>query len=318
MPTGVPYPAESPGTLRPPAEWSADSRASLAFGYELSVTPLQLAMFYAAIANGGELLAPALVHEIRRPDGAVLYHQRRRVVRRVMPAAVADTVRAMLTGAVEGGTALAAGLTTFDLAGKTGTARRATRGRYAPDAYTASFVGLFPARATRYVILVKLDDPQGDYFGGKTAAPITRTILQAAIAAGNAALDRTVLAAGDRPGTREGDHPGDRPVDHPVEPSSSATQAADGAPVTRSPVTGDTTATPVTVPLPLAPARADRVADARPVPSVAGLPLRDAVRTLHRAGFRVVLTDGSVPGATDPIAGASLRPGAIVRLAATP
>jgi len=322
MPTGVPYPAESPGMLRPPGEWSADSRASLAFGYELSVTPLQLAMVYAAIANGGELLRPALVHEVRRPDGTVIYHQRRGVVRRLMEPAVADSVRAMLTGAVEGGTALAAGLSTFDLAGKTGTARRAAHGRYAADAYTASFVGLFPARATRYVIVVKLDDPQGEHFGGRTAAPITRTILQAAIAAGNAALDRTVLAAGDRRGARA--------TDHPADPASGATgdQTAERAPaetlasaVASSPGTAsavDSTPAPVTVRLPLAPATADRAADPRPVPSIAGLPLRDAVRTLHRAGFRVVLTDASAAGVTEPAAGTSLRPGAIVRLAAAP
>ena len=78
--TGVPFPSEAAGTLRPPREWSRYSQASLAMGYEIAVTPLQLALAYAAIANGGELLEPALIREIRDADGTVRYQHRRRVV----------------------------------------------------------------------------------------------------------------------------------------------------------------------------------------------------------------------------------------------
>ena len=83
-PTGLPFPTEASGTLRTPKEWSKMSPASLAMGYEVAVTPLQLAAAYAAIANGGELLEPTLVREIRSEDGTVLYHHERRVVRRVI------------------------------------------------------------------------------------------------------------------------------------------------------------------------------------------------------------------------------------------
>jgi cell division protein FtsI (penicillin-binding protein 3) len=290
MPTGVPYP-EAGGTLRPPHEWSADSRASLAFGYELSVTPLQLAMAYASIANGGELLEPALIREVRRPDATVLYRQRRRVVRRVMPEAVADTVRAMLSGVVEGGTGMEANLSTFEVAGKTGTAHRATHGHYLADAYTASFVGLFPARAPRYVIVVKLDDPHGAYYGGKTAAPVSKVVLQAAIAAEGAALDGAVLAA--------------------RAPAASITQtaAADVAPVVAE--------STVTVRLPLAPARVESAGAPRPIPDVTRLPLRAAVYALHHAGFRVMLDSGPA-GRTTPGAGTVAAPGTLVRLAGAP
>src|SRR5207245_6191395 len=72
-PTGVDFPAESPGRLRPPREWSRPSSASLAIGYELAVTPIQLAAAYGAIANNGVLLEPTLIREIRAPDGSVLY-----------------------------------------------------------------------------------------------------------------------------------------------------------------------------------------------------------------------------------------------------
>ncbi len=77
--TGVPFPSEASGTLRAPAAWSKQSPASLAMGYEVAVTPLQLAAAYVAIANGGELLEPALVKEIRAADGTVLYRHQRRV-----------------------------------------------------------------------------------------------------------------------------------------------------------------------------------------------------------------------------------------------
>ncbi|MFL5575810.1 MAG: peptidoglycan D,D-transpeptidase FtsI family protein, partial [Gemmatimonadaceae bacterium] len=195
-PTGVPYPAEAGGTLREPKRWSRTSPASLAMGYEVAVTPLQLVTAYASIANGGELLEPALVKEIRSPEGEVLFRHRRRVVRRVMPPEVARTVRGMLVETVAKGSAVEADLSTFEVAGKTGTAWRTAGGRgYVANKYTASFVGLFPSEDPQYVILVKLDNPVGAYYGGKTAAPVSKVVLEAAIAARDAALDRGALAS---------------------------------------------------------------------------------------------------------------------------
>jgi cell division protein FtsI (penicillin-binding protein 3) len=193
-PTGAPYPSEAAGTLRPPARWSRQSAASLAMGYEIAVTPLQLAAAYATFANGGELLEPALVKEIRGPDGLLRYRHAKRVVRRVMPPVVADRVRSMLVDVVTGGTAVEADLTTFQLAGKTGTARRTVGGRYATMQYYATFAGLFPADRPQFVIVVKLDSPKDVYYGGSTAAPVSRAVLEAALAARDAALDRRALA----------------------------------------------------------------------------------------------------------------------------
>jgi cell division protein FtsI (penicillin-binding protein 3) len=188
--TGVPYPSEGTGTLPIPQKWDKLTPASLAMGYALNVTPLQLAVAYGAIANGGELLEPSLVKEIRLPDGTVKYRHTRRVVRRVMSEASARTVRGLLRGVVESGTGDQASLATFDVAGKTGTAKRTEHGRYVAGKYTASFVGLFPAENPQFVILVKLDNPSKTIFGGKAAAPVSKTVLQAAIAARDAALDR--------------------------------------------------------------------------------------------------------------------------------
>ncbi|MDQ6828679.1 MAG: penicillin-binding protein 2, partial [Gemmatimonadota bacterium] len=175
--TGISLPAEASGLLRPPEKWSKQSPVSLAIGYEISVTALQLATAYAALANGGELLEPTIVKEIRGPDGVVRYTHTRRVVRRVIDPSVASTVRQMLLGAVEGGTADEAGLGNFQVAGKTGTAKRTINGHYRDSSYTPSFVGLFPADRPQYVILVKIDHPTvGSIFGGHTAAPVSKVV----------------------------------------------------------------------------------------------------------------------------------------------
>ena len=230
-PTAVPYPSEAAGMLRSPKLWSKQSRASLAMGYELSVTPLQLAAAYAAIANGGELLQPALVKEIRTPEGDVVFKHERRVVRRVVPVEVAATMRKLLVEVVTTGSASAADLATFDVGGKSGTARNSSGGRYRAGSYTASYVGLFPAESPQFVILVKLDDPQGAYYGGKTAAPVSKVVLEAAIAARDAALDRSALAR------RRVDPPLIAKADTQRSPESEAPAEDDDAAPARSPAT---------------------------------------------------------------------------------
>ncbi|HUF27132.1 MAG TPA: penicillin-binding transpeptidase domain-containing protein [Gemmatimonadaceae bacterium] len=293
--TGSPYPSESPGTLHAPRTWSRVSSASLAMGYEIAVTPLQLAMAYASIANGGELLEPAFIREVRSSTGDVHYRQRKRVVRRVMSPEVAAEVREMLLAVVEGGTAMEADLSTFLVGGKTGTSRTSLVGQrgYALRQYFATFVGLFPADAPQYVVLVKLDRP-ADRFGGVTAAPVTRAVLEAALAARDAALDRNALASR----TTERRRPA--PPSAPVPLRAQREDPSGTVPVVFS-LAGDDEANP---------AGAPRL---RPVPDVRGLTLREAVHALHRAGFRVELTPGGA-AETAPAAGSFHAPGAIVRL----
>ncbi|HEY9228079.1 MAG TPA: penicillin-binding protein 2, partial [Gemmatimonadaceae bacterium] len=194
-PTGLPFPSESPGTLRSPASWSDQSAHSLAMGYEMAVTPLQLALAYAVFANGGELVEPALVKQILGPDGSVRFEHERRVVRRVLSKPVAEKVRGILVGVVDEGTALKASIDNYVLAGKTGTPRATVGGRYIQGRYNPNFVGLFPGDNPQYVIAVKLTAPQSSIFASETAAPVTKAILQAAVAARDAALDRSRLAS---------------------------------------------------------------------------------------------------------------------------
>src|SRR5438552_2374535 len=151
-PTGIEFPAEAAGRLRPPSEWTRPSAASLAMGYELSVTPIQVAAAYGALANDGLLLAPSLIREVRSPGGAVLYRHRVEPVRRVVRPEVAAALRDLLRGVVERGTGTEAALSTFPVAAKTGTARRVVNGRYAPGQYTASIAALFPAHPPQPVL----------------------------------------------------------------------------------------------------------------------------------------------------------------------
>jgi cell division protein FtsI (penicillin-binding protein 3) len=128
MATGIPLPGESDGSLHEPARWSGQSAASVVMGYELAVTPLQLVSAYATLANGGELLQPHIIKEIRSADGAVLYEAKRRVLRKVFSERVSNQVRELLRSVVDSGTAVKADLAAFEVAGKSGTARRTEKG----------------------------------------------------------------------------------------------------------------------------------------------------------------------------------------------
>jgi cell division protein FtsI (penicillin-binding protein 3) len=286
-PTGIEFPAESPGRLRPPREWSGISAASLAMGYEFAVTPLQLAAAYAALANDGVLLRPTLIREIRDAEGVLVYRHRPEPVRRVVPARVALRLREMLEGVVESGTGSEAALSTFRLAAKTGTSRRFLDGRYVPGAYTASFAALFPAEDPQLVLVVKLDNPRrGSYFAAQTAAPATRTMLEQALAARAVALDRARL---------------------------SGTAVSLGDLVERD----DAGVVPYVVTWPYVPDSA-QPGPRRAVPNVSGRTLREAVLALHRRGFRVNLKGWGVADFTWPAAGDSARAGSTVTLFAKP
>lgn len=324
--TGVAYPSEASGSLPVPARWSRTTPAALAMGYELGATPLQVANAYAAIANGGELLEPALVKEIRSPDGEVLYRHQRRVVRRVVPEETARVMRGLLASVVDSGTARDATLTTYAVGGKSGTARLTSGGRYEGGAYTASFVALFPAEEPQFVVLVKLDRPQGVYYGGATAGPVSKAVLEAALAARDAALDRGELARRVRLASR----PEPKPAKDArrAAPSVAVAEAGQGEAALGAAALGeaalgqgDAAAAPAravefTVGTELHSTLPAPAAGRRRVPDVSGLPTRLAVRRLHDAGFQVRLVRGGAGVA--PAAGSEVAAGSVVRLAVRP
>jgi len=181
----------------------------------------------------------------------------------------------------EGGTGERAQLANYALLGKTGTAVRFEGGRYVHGEYTASFAALFPADHPQLVVIVKIDNPRGNYYGGLTAAPLTKSMLQQALASRRVAIDRSRLAAADT--TAAG--------------TTQQEAAAPGAPA-------------VVVGWP--PQATDQGPAPLPVPDVAGESVREAALALHRRGFRVDLRGTGRVMRTTPGPGDGLAPGATV------
>jgi cell division protein FtsI/penicillin-binding protein 2 len=178
--TGVEFPGETAGRLRPVRAWQPRSTPTIAIGHELTVTPLQLALAYAAIANGGVLMEPLLVRSIRGADGKEMRRGSAQPSHRVFSASTTATLLDMLCAVVDSGTATSARLPGLRIAGKTGTAQKydASVGTYGRGMYVASFAGIAPADHPRLVGVVVLDEPRGtQYYGGQVAAPVFREVL---------------------------------------------------------------------------------------------------------------------------------------------
>jgi cell division protein FtsI (penicillin-binding protein 3) len=162
--TGIDLPAESRGLL--PSYWSGSTIGNVPIGQGVSVTSIQLASAYAAIANGGEWVEPHLVDHVLGAAPPRLHR------RRVLAPGIDRQLRAMLKGVVsDQGTAARAAIPGYTVAGKTGTAQKPGPNGYIPGAYVATFVGMVPASNPRLVVLVSVDEPHGQIYGGLVAAP---------------------------------------------------------------------------------------------------------------------------------------------------
>jgi cell division protein FtsI (penicillin-binding protein 3)/stage V sporulation protein D (sporulation-specific penicillin-binding protein) len=175
QPTGIDFPGESPGFVLPLAQWSEPTIGNVPIGQGISVTPIQMASVYAAVANGGVWVQP---HLVDRVGGAVLRGWKHR---RIMSPAVDATVKTMLTGVVAdvGATGTAAAIPGYSVAGKTGTAQKPDgHGGYSDTNFDATFVGMVPAKHPRLVVLVMVSEPRGSIFGGVVAAPAFASIAK--------------------------------------------------------------------------------------------------------------------------------------------
>ncbi|HLG21858.1 MAG TPA: penicillin-binding protein 2, partial [Candidatus Manganitrophaceae bacterium] len=185
---GIDLSGESPGLLRPTAQWSKRSLASVAIGQEVGVTPLQMATAASAVANGGWLMTPHLIREAREPRaGGVQHAALGRVVRRAAPQArrraISEETARELTRILQevvskSGTGPLAAIPGYAVAGKTGTAQKIdpATGRYSTDRFVSSFVGFVPADDPVVTILVMVDEPEGEAWGGSVAAPVFSAI----------------------------------------------------------------------------------------------------------------------------------------------
>ncbi|MFV1987547.1 MAG: peptidoglycan D,D-transpeptidase FtsI family protein, partial [Gemmatimonadota bacterium] len=267
MPTRLEYPSESGGRLTRPSEWTVMSQASHAMGYEMSITSLQLVAAYGALANGGRLMRPTLVKELRDASGRTVWAASPTVVRQVVDPEIARTVSQVLADAVSEGTGRLGGLASLSVAGKTGTARLAVNGGYASGRYRASFVGYAPSDRPRVVILTRLEDPKGAYYGGAIAAPTSQATLQAALATQAGAVDSRLVTSDISPRRWSG--------------------AATGA--DRGPFIFAVGGAREVWPEEASGARSLEARSPVAMPNLKGLPVRSAVARLHELGLRVEL-----------------------------
>jgi cell division protein FtsI (penicillin-binding protein 3) len=271
-PVSPDFPGESPGIVWDPARCTDSALASMAMGYQVAVTPLQMATAVSSVANGGELVEPRIVRAfIRNGRRDEVPHK---VLRRTISPETAAELTEIMEGVVERGTAKSAQIPGYTIAGKTGTASKIEYGHYSKSDYNASFVGFVPSRKPALTIIVVIDSPHGHgYYGGTVAAPVFKHIAEAAlrhIGVGptlNAALP--VLVA--RHDTREDDpRAGVAPVvaSRPMEP------AAPGL-----------------------------------MPDLRGLSAREALRTLTRYGMSARMDGAGFVADQTPEPGVALAPG---------
>jgi cell division protein FtsI (penicillin-binding protein 3) len=170
---------ESQGIVYKPSELDDSGLASMSMGYQIGVTPIQMAAAASAVANGGILLEPHVVRATIR-DG-IRKEVERRTPRRVITPRTAAILTTIMEGVVERGTAKAARLDRYQVAGKTGTAQKIINGQYSHTDFNASFVGFVPSRRPVFTIIVVIDTPRTSIYGGAVAAPIFKRIADAAL-----------------------------------------------------------------------------------------------------------------------------------------
>ncbi|MBE7414547.1 MAG: transpeptidase family protein [Deltaproteobacteria bacterium] len=182
---GIDLPGEATGVLRHPKNWSKVSLHTISFGQGVSVTGLQMITALSSIANGGFLMQPYVVKSVKEPGGRPVAETHPVVVKRVISE---DTARKLTNMMVEAtgkkSTGELAALPDFEVAGKTGTAQKPDfkNGGYARGAYIASFMGFVPADDPMLAILVTVDEPRGEYYGGRVAGPVFREIAEESLA----------------------------------------------------------------------------------------------------------------------------------------
>jgi cell division protein FtsI/penicillin-binding protein 2 len=303
MKTGVNLPAEESGSLKPVGEWSGRTQQTIAFGHEVSATPLQVTMAFAAIANGGVLMRPRLVQGWVDANGQMVREDAPREVRRVLSDSTSAKLREMMRGVVDVGTAAAIRHPTISIAGKTGSAQKIdpATGRYIEGRYNSSFAGMAPAERPAFVALVVIDEPEQFKFGGQAAAPVFREIL-------------------DRLAEREFDW-----TRHP-EVWASKAAAPDTVAPKKEKITTTLASFRLSVPGAHAEARPERAASAsRPVsgagsagaqemPDLRNATLRDALQRLRALGVQVDYEGEGRVMEQVPAAGTPLRRGARCRL----
>ncbi|MCO5143392.1 MAG: transpeptidase family protein [Oligoflexia bacterium] len=193
--TEIDLPGESSGSITKPNKWSKILQSNISFGHGFTVNALQIARAYALLANGGELVSPRLVKEIRSFDGELITEISPKVKKRIFNQNIVNKISTMMLSVVgEEGTAPKAQISGFRVAGKTGTAQKPVKGKgYRSGKYIASFAGFVKSVRPNYVIHVVLDEPKFPYHGGEAAAPVFQRIMVASLAREGISSDPSLL-----------------------------------------------------------------------------------------------------------------------------
>jgi len=178
--TGMDFPGETSGSLAPYKQWSKLSAGTIAFGHGISASAIQMASALSAIANKGVLMKPYIVEAVTNRNGEILRQFAPTKVRNAISEQTAETIKNMMIAVTEeGGTGIRAALEGYTVCGKTGTSRKLNKkGLYSREAYLASFVGFAPVEAPRIAVVVIIDEPKGQQYGGLVAAPAFKQIVQ--------------------------------------------------------------------------------------------------------------------------------------------
>lgn len=176
LPLGIDLPGEAAGKILKPIELTPTMRLYVGHGYGISATPLQILSAYACVANDGVLMKPFLVKSSYDKQYGKKNEIKPTKIRSVISPETCKMLKDMLVEVVDNGTGQFAKINGLKIAGKTGTAQQLFKGSYDTKSYIASFAGFFPAYNPKVAMIVVLNKPQGDYYGGSTAAPVFKNI----------------------------------------------------------------------------------------------------------------------------------------------
>ena len=262
---------ENPGIVWDPTKLNDGAVASVSMGYQVGVTPVQMAAAISSVANGGTLYQPHIVRATIKDGQRVEVSPK--ALHRTISERTAGQLTAIMEGVVEEGTAKKAQIAGYTIAGKTGTAHKAIPGGYSSTDYNASFVGFLPSRSPALTIVVVIDSPHGNgYMGGAVAAPIFKKIAEASLR-----------------------HLGVAPTVNPMPPVLVARGVEEQQPILPRPVN-------------FTPSAPETVADGL-MPDLRGLSAREALRTLTKVGVTARLNGNGFVIEQSPAPGTAFAPG---------
>lgn len=176
--TSIELPGEADGKLKNPINFSPLTKIFMSFGYELSVTPLQMITAYSALINGGILLKPYIVKAVVDSQGNLIEDKKPTKIRNVISKETSDKIRNLMIGVVERGTGIAAQLDNVLVGGKTGTSQKLENGNYTNSKHNSSFIGFFPADNPQIICMILINSPKVGKYGGLVAAPIFHDVAK--------------------------------------------------------------------------------------------------------------------------------------------